>query len=89
MEQHSSFRPAWQDRILSLPHSRKALNKWLREPIAALRGAQTLAYLDDMSRVLRSVRLALDSLADLFRASLVVRTVFSNGNFHMKVVQAH
>jgi hypothetical protein len=33
--------------------------KWLREYMAALRGAQRLAYLHDMSRLLRSVRLAL------------------------------
>ena len=44
---------------------REALNKLLREPMAALRGAQILAYLNDMSRILRSVRLALDSLATL------------------------
>jgi len=35
----------------------------LRVSIAALRGARTLAYLLDMSRVLRSVRLALKPLA--------------------------
>ena len=44
------------------------LNKLLREPMAALRGAQILAYLNDMSRILRSVRLALDSLATLVQS---------------------
>ncbi len=39
--------------------AKEALNKWLRGRIAALRGARPLAYLSDMSRVLRSVRLAL------------------------------
>lgn len=32
--------------------------KWLHRRIAALRGARSLAYLSDMSRALRSVRLA-------------------------------
>ena len=36
--------------------------------MAALRGAQILAYLNDMSRILRSVRLALDSLATLVQS---------------------
>ena len=39
--------------------SREALIKWLRERIAALRGARNLAYQIDISRFLRSVRLAL------------------------------
>ena len=38
---------------------RETLNNWLRGRIAALRGARSLAYLLDMSRSLRSVRLAL------------------------------
>jgi len=38
---------------------RETLNKLLRGRIAALRGARSLAYLLDMSRSLRSVRLAL------------------------------
>ena len=38
---------------------KEALIKWLHERIAVLRGARSLAYLSDMSRVLRSVRLAL------------------------------
>ena len=38
--------------------------------MAALRGAQILAYLNDMSRILRSVRLALDSLATLVQSFL-------------------
>ena len=37
----------------------ETLNEWLRGRIAALRGARSLAYLFDMSRSLRSVRLAL------------------------------
>ena len=41
------------------------MNKLLREPMAALRGAQTQAYLNDMSGVFRSVRLALDLLVTL------------------------
>jgi len=36
---------------------RETLNKWLRGRIAALRGTRSLAYLLDMSRSLRSVRL--------------------------------
>ena len=48
--------------------AKEALNKLLREPMAALRGAQILAYLNDMSRILRSVRLALDSLATLVQS---------------------
>lgn len=39
--------------------ARETLNKQLRGRIAALCGARPLAYLVDMSRVLRSVRLAL------------------------------
>jgi hypothetical protein len=42
----------------------------LRGPIAALRGARSLAYLLDMSRSLRSVRLALVPLATVFRGAL-------------------
>ena len=38
---------------------KETLNKWLRGRIAAKRGARFLAYLLDMSRSLRSVRLAL------------------------------
>jgi malonyl-CoA O-methyltransferase len=41
----------------------------LRDPIAALRGARSLAYLLDMSRSLRSVRLALVPLATVFRGA--------------------
>ena len=44
----------------------ESLNKWLRELIAALRGARTLAYLNDMSRVLRSVLLSTLSLIQRF-----------------------
>jgi hypothetical protein len=38
---------------------KETLHKWLRGRIAALRGAHSLTYLLDMSRSLRSVRLAL------------------------------
>jgi len=48
--------------------SRKNLNKWLRGQIAALLGAQTLAYLDDMSRVFCAVRLALYPARSLIAA---------------------
>ena len=47
--------------------------------MAVLRGAQILAYLNDMSRILRSVRLALDSLATLvqsFPNSLAITDIF-------------
>lgn len=40
--------------------SREALPQSLRGSIAALRGTRPLAYLYDMSRVLRAVRLALN-----------------------------
>ena len=40
-------------------------NKWLRGQIAVLRGARHLAYPLDMSRCLRSVRLALESVPAL------------------------
>ncbi|HEU0219361.1 MAG TPA: hypothetical protein VFQ98_00985 [Gallionella sp.] len=39
------------------------VNNLLRDSIAALRGARSRAYLIDMSWLLRSVRLALKSLA--------------------------
>ena len=42
----------------------------LRDLVAVLRGIRTLAYLDERSRVLRSVRLALKPLATVFRGSL-------------------
>jgi hypothetical protein len=41
----------------------------LRDPIAALGGARSLAYLFDMSRSLCSVRLALGPLATVFRGA--------------------
>ena len=45
------------------------LNKLLRGPMAAVRCAQILAYLNDMSRILRS-GLPLTLSLRLFRASL-------------------
>jgi hypothetical protein len=42
----------------------------LRAPIAALGGARSLAYLFDMSRSLRSGRLALGPLVTVFRGAL-------------------
>jgi len=44
-------------------HAKEGLHNLLRERIATLRGARSLAYLLDMSRSLRSVRLALRPLA--------------------------
>jgi len=41
----------------------------LRDPIAALGGARFLAYLSDMSRSLRSGRLALGPLVTVFRGA--------------------
>ncbi len=41
-------------------------NNLLRDRMAALRGARSLAYLHDMSRSLRSMRLALRPLATVF-----------------------
>jgi hypothetical protein len=43
-------------------------NNLLRDLMAALRGTRTLAYRVDMSRVLRSVRLALRPLATVSRS---------------------
>mgnify|MGYP001301037243 CR=1 FL=1 len=48
--------------------ARKGLNNLLRGHMAVLRGARSLAYLVDMSRSLRSVRLALRPLATVFQA---------------------
>ncbi|MCX7663282.1 MAG: hypothetical protein N2Z61_05985, partial [Tepidimonas fonticaldi] len=45
------------------------LENLLRGRMAALRGARRLAYLLDMSRILRSVRLALQPLATVFRGA--------------------
>jgi hypothetical protein len=45
----------------------QAVEKLLRSPSAALRGAHTLAYLVDMSQVLRSVRLASGLPHDVFQ----------------------
>jgi hypothetical protein len=42
-------------------------NNLLRGCMAALRGARMLAYLGDMSRILRSGRLALPPLATVLR----------------------
>jgi hypothetical protein len=44
-------------------------NNLLRNSIAALRGARFLAYLNDMFRSLRSVRLALKSLTTILGGS--------------------
>ncbi len=46
-------------------------NNLLRGRMAALRGARGLAYLHDRSRLLRSVRLALQPLATVFRGAQV------------------
>jgi hypothetical protein len=47
--------------------AKKPLNNLLRGAIASLRGARNLAYLSDMSRFLRSVRLALTPLATVLQ----------------------
>jgi hypothetical protein len=49
-----------------------ASNNLLRGRMAALRGARRLAYLHDMSRLLRSGRLALQPLATAVRGALVL-----------------
>ena len=46
-----------------------AVNNLLRGRMAALRGARRLAYLQDMSRLLRSGRLALQPLATVVRGA--------------------
>ncbi len=46
--------------IKSMTIARETLNKLLRGRSASLRGARMLAYLFDMSRILRPVRAALD-----------------------------
>ena len=55
---------------LLLRAGRDPLNKLLRAPMAALRGVQILAYLNDISRILRSLRLALEPLATLVQSIL-------------------
>ena len=50
--------------------SKEALINCLHKQIAALSGAQKLAYLFDMSRFLRSIRLALCLFDELFSTSL-------------------
>ncbi len=45
----------------------QAVEKLLRRPSAVLRGARPLAYPIDMSRALRSVRLASDLPHDVFQ----------------------
>ena len=64
--------PVWRIASPRSTHrtAKNPLNKLLRELMAALRGAQALAYLDDISHVFHSVRLALDSLATLVQGSL-------------------
>ena len=52
--------------------SKEALINCLHRQIAALIGAQKLAYLFDMSRFLRSIRLALCLFGELFSTSLKV-----------------
>jgi glutathione S-transferase len=46
------------------------VEKLLRQPSASLRGARSLAYLSDMSRLLRAVRLASGRLATFFNRLL-------------------
>ncbi len=54
----------------------EASNNLLRNRIAALRGTRFLAYPQGMSRSLRSVRLALQSLATVFRGSKLISKLF-------------
>ena len=49
------------------------VEKLLRQPSASLRGARFLAYLFDMSRSLRAVRLASGRLATFFNKLLRLR----------------
>jgi hypothetical protein len=51
----------------------EVLYKWLRGRIAALRGARNLAVLLVLSRLLRSVRLALHPARPLLQGSLKIR----------------
>jgi hypothetical protein len=46
------------------------VEKLLRQPSASLRGARFLAYISDMSRSLRAVRLAAGRLATFFNKLL-------------------
>ena len=55
-----------------LPWLMETLNKWLRGRIAAKRGARSLAYLLDMSRSLRSVRLALPPARRFLQRFLII-----------------
>jgi len=52
-----------------------ASNNLLRDPVAVLGGARCLAYPLDMSRSLRSVRLALGPLATVFRGAQLPTSV--------------
>jgi hypothetical protein len=66
-------------------HCRKlmrGLQNLLRGPMAALRGARSLAYLLDMSRSLRSVRLALGPLATVFQTPLMVDPALRRDDEH-------
>jgi len=53
-------------KTLSLNIFLQLVEKLLRQPSASLRGARSLAYLPDMSRSLRAVRLAAGPLATFF-----------------------
>jgi len=55
-----------------LPILQQLVEKLLRQPSASLRGARFLAYLLDMSRSLRAVRLASGRLATFFNKLLGV-----------------
>jgi hypothetical protein len=53
--------------LMSVAYAKEPLNNLLRGAIASLRGARNLAYLFDMSRFLRAVRLALTPLATVLQ----------------------
>jgi hypothetical protein len=53
------------------PAAWQLVEKLLRQPSASLRGARSLAYLFDMSRSLRAVRLAAGRLATLLNKLVV------------------
>src|SRR3990167_8183180 len=54
--------------------AQQLVEKLLRQPSASLRGARSLAYLFDMSRSLRAVRLASGPLATFFQQTARLRS---------------
>ena len=64
--------------LSSLVLLREALINCLHKQIAALAGAQKLAYLFDISHFLRSIRLALCLLGELFSTSSADQASFDH-----------